>query len=364
MSQAQAAITTEAIPVTDVNSAAAEIERRMTNQESEGVKADNDSEVAGEIESDDIESDEIQEGDDDSEESEEVDEHEEPDETEEEAAYKSVNELAEALDMSPEDFAEQIKIKVKIDGKEEEVTLSEVAAGYQKERNYRKNSMQLADERKGFEAEVEAAKSNLGERFQQANALAETLESQLMREFNGINWDQLEQNDREEWLVQRQKYGEKYQQIQQTKAQIQQQLGKQSQELQAKQLEAQQAQLAKEAEKLLEAIPEWQNQATWEAEDKQMQSFLNDYGFTEAEVKAVGDHRLVKLVRDAMLSKGSIKKIDIAKNKVKKLPKIVKPGAKPNNAALKNKAKSDARLKLQRSGGNVDDIAAALLDRM
>jgi hypothetical protein len=121
--------------------------------------------------------------------------------------------------------------------------------------------------------------------------------------------------------------------------------------------------LAKESELLLQVIPEWSDPKVREAEDKQMTEFLSKYGFTEQEVSLVADHRLVKMVYDAFKGKGMTEKVDLAKKKVKTLPKIIKPGTKQDKKALAAKAKKTATEKFNQTGSR-DDLVAALIDRI
>ena len=341
MSQAENAAI-EPIEVTNVDTLAASLEAGWNEQEATPVEETEEVAETTDISPDEEEAETVDESPDETETNES--ESDEPEAEEGETLhYENVAELAEATGMTMEDFMENIKITRKIDGVEEEVTLAELRNGNQRDADYRRKTTAHAENVRAFEGEVEQAKTKLGQQLQEVATMTTNLEQQLMGEFQNIDWNALELEDREEWLVKRQKFGERAQQIEAIKAEATQKLSEQQTELQAKQQEQQQAYLANQNELLLSSIPEWSDTSVRESEAKEMSAFLGDYGFNEAEVGTVVDHRLVKLARDAMKSKGKTTQIDTAKKMVRKLPKIVKPGAKPDKVVVQNKQKQEKR---------------------
>lgn len=66
-----------------------------------------------------------------------------------------------------------------------------------------------------------------------------------------------------------------------------------------RQLQHQQQQhLQREQSMLLEALPGWSDPITAGTEQKQIHGLLRGYGFTDAEIGAIADHRAVKMMRD------------------------------------------------------------------
>jgi hypothetical protein len=367
MSQAEKAAI-EPIEVTNVESAAQEIERRMDVSEQvqpvddEAIETEQNLSPDEEVETETEETETSEE----TNELEQESEDQEPGNDEgENFSYENVAQLAEATGQSLEDFMANTMITRKIDGESEEVTLAEVVNGNQRDADYRRKTTDLADNRKAFEGEVNQAKAKLGQQFQEVAAMTTNLEQQLMGEFQGINWNELELNDREEWLVQRQKFGERQQQIETIKNQANQKLSEQQTEIQAKQQEYQQSLDEENTRQLLVNIPEWNDVEVWEKDDKIIRDFLSEYGYTEKELSTRIDHRLIRLVRDATLSKGKASQIDIAKKLVKKLPKIVKPGSKPDKGVIQRKEKNDKLSNFKKKARHSNqDVAALLLDRM
>ena len=57
------------------------------------------------------------------------------------------------------------------------------------------------------------------------------------------------------------------------------------------------------------------------------------------------------------------KKADVVKNKVKNLPKLVKPGSKATQLTAKQEQRNKLKAKIKKTGGKTDDIAALLMER-
>lgn len=357
-----------AIEVTDQYSLAESLEQQWNEQEvSEAVEAEEEAEETTDTSSDD-DSEEVEESADEEtdEEAEDLEESEdqEPDAEEGETLhYENVNELAEALDMSIEDFMENIKITRKIDGVEEEVTLAELRNGNQRDADYRRKTTELAESRKNFDGEVSQVKEKLVQDIQEASQIAATLDQQLLSEFQSIDWNTLEIEDREEWLVQRQKFGERQQQIEVIKAQAKEKLTEYQQQQEQQRKDAERKVREEHGAKLLEVIPEWNDVEVWKADDKAMRSFLSEnYGISDSEIDSFYDHRLIKLARDAMKNKGKTAAIDTVKKKVKKLPRIVKPGAKPDKVVAQKRQKQEKRNAfIKKDRHSTEEIANYLL---
>lgn len=292
-------------------------------------------------------------------------EEEEPDtETEEALSFETVDELAEALEMKPEDFLGTIKTKVKVDGEEFEVNLSELKNGYQRDSDYRKKTMELADSRKAFVQESEAQKAEIGSRLEQVNALIDNLQTQILNEFQGIDWNQLRNENPGEYSAMVQDFQSRQLQLQQIQQVSQAEAEKLQKEQQAKQQEQYRELLAAEREALLEEIPEWKDSKVMTEESKKLTDFLKLRGFNEQEINYVADHRIIKMARDLMKSDTVVKKADIVKSKLKNLPKLVKPGAKKTQNTVLQEKQQKLRAKIKKTGGRVQDITELLMDRM
>lgn len=276
-----------------------------------------------------------------------VDESEiqEPQEEDVAPSFQSVDELAEAVGMSVEDFTNAIKAKIKIDGQESEITLAELRAGYQKDADYRKKTTELAEHKRAFEQHTEQARTEIQNRLGQVTTLIDNLQNQILGEFQTVDWNSLRVNDPGEYAARVQEFQTRQQQLEQIKGASQQEAQRLQEEQQAKQSESYQAFVQKERDALLTAIPAWQDQEVAKQETVKLRDFLKERGFNDNEIGNAADHRIIKMAYDLMSGAVTKEKAEIVKNKIKDLPKLVKPGAKQTTSAKANADKLLANVK-------------------
>ena len=252
-------------------------------------------------------------------------------------------------------------LKTKIDGKPGKATLSELLKSYQLEGHVNQKSMQLAEERKAFEAEAQAAKQALQQTLQQAQSLLQVQEQNLLGEYNSIDWNALKHHDPGLYAATRQEMAERYNEIQSAK-QYTNQHGMQLTREQRAQL------LNRESQALEAALPEWSDKDVQQKEKAEVASYLTNHGFRPEEIAQVADHRAVVVARKAMLYDKLIAeqstKTEVAKKKVIKKPKVLKPGASKSSGQARAEAQKQKLKLVKQSGGNVDAIANLLIDRM
>lgn len=247
--------------------------------------------------------------------------------------YDSESEESEELG----EAEEPTSYRVKVDGEELEVDLDELTSGYQRDRDYRKKTMELAETRKALEAK----EAQLAEKLQE-------LESYVAKQDQEIDWDELRETDTAEYLRQKE--------LQEKRKSA---ASKQRAEIQAKQQEQMQQRVNEEAEKLKKAMgPKW----TTEQQQKDFDTaneYLDSLGVSQEERASLVDSRLWKMIFDAakhqklMANKGKVKK------EVKRAPKSVKPGQRqaPSEVRL-----SEAKERLRKATkGNDIDAAVALM---
>lgn len=297
-----------------------------------------------------------------------IDEDEPDDEAEEEAEeeepedpeFQSIDDLAEALELSVDDFKGKIKAKIKVDGVETEISLAELTNGYQRDADYRRKTMELAESKREHEEFSKAKRQELEQNIQIATNLVTQAEQALLAEYNAVDWNDLRYTDPGEYAAKLQEYQTRYQGIQQAKeisTQTQQQLTQEQAAEQDKQL----TEYAKsEYDKLTEFIPEWKDFEKYKSGITDAASFLKStYGYNENEANiALLDHRVALLVRDAMKRPAGDIKAEIAKKKVAKKPKFLKPGRKQTKQEIK--ADQRSKLKEKAKSGDRDSIAALI----
>src|SRR5690606_29799945 len=104
---------------------------------------------------------------------------------------------------------------------------------------------------------------------------------------------------------------------------------KQIQENQEKESEQNKAErMAAEKAILLEKIPEWREDSERaQAEKRAVLNDLIERGFSREEVLEASDHRLFLIARDAMLYRKMKANGEVARKKLARVPKVLKPGA-------------------------------------
>jgi len=259
--------------------------------------------------------------------------------TDEEKATKAAQDAADAkADKGADPDAETEQVyTVKVDGKEFEVTETELLAGYQRQEDYTQKTQSVAAERRAFEQERDA------EIVQLRNALAyhalPTAKEPRPEDFAGKP-DQFMQA-----------YGNWQQQTaRQTEA---------SQLLEAITAEETQRVLQRESGLLQKAIPEWADETVRQADHAKMVKSASDrYGFTPEEIAQVTDHRLLLLLRDAARVSELDAKPVVLKRKTEIKPKL--------SAGTKNKtdpgaeAHAKALAKLNKGNAGDDDLESLL----
>ena len=114
------------------------------------------------------------------------------------------------------------------------------------------------------------------------------------------------------------------------------------QQFEAGQAQAAQQRLAAEQAALLNKLPEWRNTEQATKEQREIANTLaQNYGFNEAEIVGLVDHRMVMVARDAMkwrlLQAGKTAKVQ----QVRTAPPVVKPGAQQDKGKVE--ARSDLK---------------------
>jgi hypothetical protein len=266
------------------------------------------------------------------------------------------SEDVEASSESDEDAQEQEqsseppKFTVKIDGKEQEVELNELINGYQRTADYTRKTQALAEQRKAAEAELNAVREERQTYAQLLTALQQQIQQQ---QENPIDMESLYRDDPIEWVRQTELQRQRNEKLAASQAELQ----RLNQLQQAEVQRSMKARLEQEAQLLVEAIPEWKNADTAKSEKAALIEFGLKEGFQEDDLKGVADHRVVKLLRKAML----YDKITAKQATIKPKPptvqqsKVIAPG-NPKSAKVSTSEVVRAKQRLAKTG-NVRDAA-------
>ena len=244
---------------------------------------------------------------------------------------------------------------VRVDGKEEQVTESEMIAGYQRHRDYTQKTQALSAERKELNA-LKAATS--AERAEYAELLPK-LRTALERELKEPDWEVLRAQDPARAAVEYDRFQEKRAALAKLKAE-EDRVNKARQE----EAEALRNQILIEEQERLLRRPElahWKDPEKAAADAKLIAESMLEVGYAENELQ-IYDHRAMVMAWKAAQYDQLIKQRTVARqsvrDKVSKAP-VAKPGSAGTNAPS---AVRKAHERLAKTGSVKD--AAALFESM
>lgn len=241
----------------------------------------------------------------------------------------------------------KVIIKSKIDGSESKATLKDLLKTYQLQGHAENKVREAAEKSKAADARMQEVERAAQARLQQVEGLANVAAHELMREFQSINWQALEQADAGQAALLRQKFAERNAQLQGVFQNINGERQKAAQTFQQQKAQF----LQQEAQRLAEVIPEWKDSEVANREKQEIVSWMQKQGATSEQMQRLNESTAfdIAMVRRAML----FDKLQSAKpaieNKVRTAPKLVKPG----QAVQNSQAEKLKNLKQQviRSGG-------------
>lgn len=277
-------------------------------------------------------------------------EPEESDDEQQDATFASVAELEEALGQSLDNLTETVKVN----GETFEVPRSELKAGYQKDADYRQKTEALKREREAWEAERQARYQALEQEHAQNAYVLNTMEQQLLSEFNSEELAQLRHTNPQEWTARRMEQQEKLAHFERLKQESAFRLN----QMREQHAQEQQAQLAKILERERQLLH--QNVAGWNDSAKQQAiDYLLADGWGPDDISKITDHRLLKYVWNSIRFEQGQKQAKTTVQKVKKAPKLVKP-TKPASP-VKVQQSSLRKLKSQlKKSGHINDAARVI----
>lgn len=280
--------------------------------------------------------------------SESDDEEEAPEAPDSEDKTADTDEESESANEEPDVAAvldPALKVRVVIDGVEQTVTLEEALKGYSRTADYTRKTQEVAAQRKAQDAEFQAVR---GERAKYA-ALMTQLEQALQEP--APDWARIQREQPEEFPT----LWASYQQRETERAAVAEERVKAQEAVQRDKATEYQQYVETEQAKLFDAIPEWKDADKAKAEKSELVAFAKELGFSQEELKGVADHRLVVLLRKAMLHDKAQAKRPAIVQQIEKI-KTATPGPKPT-AKKPTSDVTKARQRLAKTG-SIDDAAA------
>lgn len=255
-------------------------------------------------------------------------------------------------DSGQQEPADAGKVRFKLpDGTDVEATLDDLSKSYLRQADYTKKTQELATQRKTLEQEAATLRVERTRELQILNLAQQMLAQQVPPEPDYT----LATADPVQFVQQKAAHDAAMQRLQALNVHQQ----RVAEQVQAEQVQTLQQHLTKEAEALVERIPEWKSPDVAKAEKTKLIEFGRSVGFTDAELSAVYDSRAVAVMRDAMLYRELMAKRPAIEAKPAPAPKVLQPGtARTGNSKSTEAARAHARLA---QTGSVDDAVAALL---
>ena len=198
--------------------------------------------------------------------------------------------------------AEESVHKVKINGEEHDVPLSELLKGYSRTEDYKSKTMALADERRSLDHARATVETDV--RAQYANDLKQSIElfealDPVLSEARQIDWAKLKQTDPATFVQYSDAVNQRLSLVQEHRAKLAQveQQQAQSQQANAQNQTAQRLEVA--ANKIVEMMPELKEGDNFSKFAADNIGYLRETGFTPAEINEALDDRALLMADKA-----------------------------------------------------------------
>ena len=321
------------VPVTDVVSAQRAIQQSLMGTPKEQPSEDQvETEATEEVSAQDMESESVQT------------EVENPDGL---TADDLVDDTQEEVNETPGTYT------IKVDGKDVEVTLDELQAGYSRQADYTRKSQVLAEQRKQADEELAATQQERQRYLSQLEQFNTQADSKI-NELKSTDWPKLKEEDPTEYMLKRDQYRE----LQENKRTVEEEQKSLQYKSQQEQQAKWQEELGRQQEIMAQRLPEW-NDPTKGAKLKQdIKSFAVKTGFSEQEVDSLIDARSVDVLHKAMLY-DNLLAAKISNKKAKVVPKVTRPGSPATKGEISSDKVKAQRAKLRKSG-HVKDASSVI----
>lgn len=252
----------------------------------------------------------------------------------------------------------KLKLSTKVDGQSGEVTLEDLVRSYQIQTAAEKRLDDAKAKSADILAETNAKAAKIGERFAEAAALIESLESDLADDIKSVNMDKLRKEDPAEWSAKNTEFEKRRAKIQQRKLDAVTKYNKANQQAQDEAKAAFAKYFAEESSALFEKRPDWRNPETFTNAKSKLTKFLSSVRPNTAQ-QVSHNHELLLLAEKAMLYDELQANTNAAKKRMVTVPKVLKPGASKPQDQISKERVDKVRDRLRKSG-SIDDAFALL----
>lgn len=264
---------------------------------------------------------------------------------------ETLDELAEALEVEPDELKQRMRMHTKVDGESGEATLADLQKSFQYEQHLNRRSQQMAEQRKEWEQQQSKWREESEQQVADINNTISALEQLVAADYQNTDWTSLQREDPTEYLIKQQELQGRFAHLKQVKDAIAEKHKADQQNADTKRQEDMQKFVTQQREMALEAIPEWQNPDKRNEDLGNIGAYLGKtVGLSPEEYAQVLDHRFFVIARKAMMYDEMQTKASPKKQELKGKPKFVPPGARKSESDAK--AKKIAQLKKRSRQGD------------
>jgi hypothetical protein len=242
---------------------------------------------------------------------------------------------------------------IKVDGKDVEVTLDELQAGYSRQADYTRKSQVLAEQRKQADEELAATQQERQRYLSQLEQFNTQADSKL-NELKSTDWTRLKEEDPTEYMLKRDQYRE----LQENKRTVEEEQKNLQYKSQQEQQAKWQEELGRQQEIMAQRLPEWNDPTKGPKLKQDIKSFAVKTGFSEQEVDSLIDARSVDVLHKAMLY-DNLLAAKISNKKAKVVPKVTRPGSPATKGEISSDKVKAQRAKLRKSG-HIKDASSVI----
>lgn len=244
--------------------------------------------------------------------------------------------------------------KVKVNGEELDVPLSELLKGYSRNEDYKAKTMALADDRRALDTAKATVEADVQRQY--ANELKQRIDTfealdPVLAEARQIDWDRLKAEDPATFVQYSDAVNQRLTMIEQHRAEVTRIEGEQAQAAQAAQQAEREQRLSLAANKIVETMPELATEEKFSRFAADNIGFLREIGFTPDEINDAVDDRVLLLADDARkwralqrAKQGLPAKKVVTKSQVKPLTSDASDSSRSSAARLKSGANRDQRV--------------------
>ena len=241
---------------------------------------------------------------------------------------------------------------ITINGKTQKVNLDELKEGYSKGSDYTRKTMELSEQRRSLDTELDAISKDKEAVKKMRDDYAQKLQvvEQNLQTDDNIDWVALAQSDPTDYAIKKAEYDRK----KELQSQVQQERQKLAEQQRKEQEQIYQNHIQNERGKLIEMMPIFGDEQKAPKIMKDIGEFAMKQGYTEQEVNMVVDHRAVKTLHDAMKYNQLLERKNLKDKKVKPANRVVSSEGKNETKSTDKQLRVNDRMKQLKKSGNVN----------